>query len=236
MGWLDWNSMVNSRHGMTFSLKGPYKFIYLLSMKKNIFVLFIITFSSLSYADYLNTWSNNDLCGWTTSTSIPKYMSDEIIKRDISCSNGAEIIVVTINDETNINLLSDLPKKEEALMDEELTTYPAPSYSTGPVTTAIDPAMPSDYPAPSYSAGPVTTAIAPAMPSDYPAPSYSAGVTLNAEPYQGENGTIFPSPSNPVAISSDYPATSYSAGAAPTSAAPAAAPSMPSDYPAPAYD
>ena len=183
-------------------------------MKKNIFVLFIITFSSLSYADYLNTWSNNDLCGWTESTSIPKYMSDEIIKRDISCSNGAEIIVVTVDDETNINLLSDLPKKEEALMDGKLTTYPAPSYSTGP--------------------GP--TSIAPAMPSDYPAPSYSAGATLNAEPYQGENGTIFPSPSNPVAISSDYPAPSYSAGAAPTSSAPAAAPSMPSDYPAPAYD
>ena len=27
MSLLDWNSMVNSRHGMTFSLKGPYKFI-----------------------------------------------------------------------------------------------------------------------------------------------------------------------------------------------------------------
>jgi hypothetical protein len=33
MSWLDWNSIVNSRHGMTFSCRVQYKFIRSLSSK-----------------------------------------------------------------------------------------------------------------------------------------------------------------------------------------------------------
>ena len=47
-------------------------------MKKLIFNLFISSLLSVSHASYLDDWSNNDLCGWMESTSIPKYILNEV--------------------------------------------------------------------------------------------------------------------------------------------------------------
>ena len=50
---------------------------------------------SISHASYLDDWSNNDLCGWMESTSIPKYIMDEVEKRKILCSGGLEVSVLS---------------------------------------------------------------------------------------------------------------------------------------------
>ena len=60
-------------------------------MHKLISILFIISLISVSHAGYLDDWSNDDLCGWMESTSIPKYILEEVDKREILCSGGLEI-------------------------------------------------------------------------------------------------------------------------------------------------
>ena len=63
-------------------------------MKKLISILFIPSLLSISHASILNDWSNNDLCGWMQSTSIPKYILNEVNKRKILCSGGVEVSVL----------------------------------------------------------------------------------------------------------------------------------------------
>ena len=60
-------------------------------MKKILSILFITSFISASYASYLDDWSNDDLCGWMESTSTPKYILEEVNKREILCSGGLEV-------------------------------------------------------------------------------------------------------------------------------------------------
>ena len=63
-------------------------------MKKLISILIIPSLLSISHASYLDDWSNNDLCGWMESTSIPKYIQEEVDKREILCSRGIEVSVI----------------------------------------------------------------------------------------------------------------------------------------------
>ena len=54
--------------------------------------LFIGLLISLSAnANYLSGWSNDDLCGWMESTSVPKHILDEVDKREILCYGGIEV-------------------------------------------------------------------------------------------------------------------------------------------------
>ena len=63
-------------------------------MKKFTSILFIPSLLSISHASILDDWSNNDLCGWMQSTSIPKYILNEVNKRKILCSGGVEVSVL----------------------------------------------------------------------------------------------------------------------------------------------
>ena len=63
-------------------------------MRKIFSFLFISTLVSTSHASYLDDWSNDDLCGWMESTSIPKYIQEEVDKREILCSRGIEVSVI----------------------------------------------------------------------------------------------------------------------------------------------
>ena len=63
-------------------------------MQKLISILFITSFISVSHAGYLDDWSNDDLCGWMESTLIPKYILEEVDKREILCSGGLEVSVL----------------------------------------------------------------------------------------------------------------------------------------------
>ena len=61
-------------------------------MKKLLVTLFIISITNISYANYLDDWSNDDLCGWMNSSSIPDYIQIEVEKREILCYGGIEVL------------------------------------------------------------------------------------------------------------------------------------------------
>jgi len=60
-------------------------------MKKTILISVLIILSSRAYSSYLDAWSNNDLCGWTTSSSTPEHILKEIEKREVLCFGGIEV-------------------------------------------------------------------------------------------------------------------------------------------------
>jgi len=68
-------------------------------------------------ANYLSKWSNDDLCGWMESTSIPEYILDEVNKREILCSGGIEV--------------STLPEFD-SYVSQNGTTFPSPDPSLIP--------------------------------------------------------------------------------------------------------
>tara|TARA_B100000795_G_scaffold176497_1_gene133379 strand:- start:353 stop:664 length:312 start_codon:yes stop_codon:yes gene_type:complete len=68
-------------------------------------------------ANNLSDWSNDDLCGWMESTSIPEYILDEVDKREILCYGGIEV--------------STLPESGSH-EDENGTTFPSPDPSLIP--------------------------------------------------------------------------------------------------------
>ena len=64
--------------------------------------LILIGLVNTPYADFLDDWSNNDLCGWMDSTSTPEYIQKEVDKREILCYGGVEVASLP----TEVNLSS----------------------------------------------------------------------------------------------------------------------------------
>ena len=65
-------------------------------MKKQFIILFITCQASFSYANYLDDWTDEDLCRWMTATSIPEHISDEMYVRKLICNDDfkkSELIV-----------------------------------------------------------------------------------------------------------------------------------------------
>ena len=61
-------------------------------MKKHLLFLFLaIGLTSVSYADYLDDWPDDALCGWMDNPSPPSYMVEEVKTRSIICSGGIVI-------------------------------------------------------------------------------------------------------------------------------------------------
>ena len=55
--------------------------------------LFFLTLSltGITYAAYLDDWSNDALCGWMESASAPENIKKEVEKREILCYGGIEV-------------------------------------------------------------------------------------------------------------------------------------------------
>ena len=60
-------------------------------MKKIVVIFLASGLTCVTYAAYLDDWSNNDLCGWMDSTSTPEYIQKEVDKREILCYGGVEV-------------------------------------------------------------------------------------------------------------------------------------------------
>jgi len=81
--------------------------------------LFIGLFVSLSAnANYLSEWSNDDLCGWMESTSIPEYILDEVDKREILCSGGIEVLTLPEPDFNQSKNGTAFPSPDPSLIPE----------------------------------------------------------------------------------------------------------------------
>ena len=63
-------------------------------IKKYLF-LFLISLASLSYANYLDEWTDEDLCRWMDAALIPEHISDEMYARKVVCFNNYEVIELT---------------------------------------------------------------------------------------------------------------------------------------------
>ena len=60
-------------------------------MKKLILFFCTLFTANFVYATYLDDWTNDQLCGWTNSASIPEHIQNEVVKREIFCSGGIEV-------------------------------------------------------------------------------------------------------------------------------------------------
>ena len=60
-------------------------------MKKLILFAFTLSIINFAYASYLDEWSNDELCGWTSSANIPEHIHNEVAKREILCYGGVEV-------------------------------------------------------------------------------------------------------------------------------------------------
>jgi len=71
-------------------------------------------------ANYLAEWSNDDLCGWMESTSIPKNIIDEVDKREILCYGGIEVSTLPESDSYEGKNGTAFPSPDPLLIPEVL--------------------------------------------------------------------------------------------------------------------
>ena len=57
--------------------------------------LFLSSIVSLSYANYLDDWTDEDLCRWMDAALIPEHISEEIYTRKTICFKDFEAIELT---------------------------------------------------------------------------------------------------------------------------------------------
>ena len=97
-------------------------------MKKLFVTCLILSLTLVTYAAYLDEWSNNDLCGWMDSTSVPEYIQKEVDKREILCYGGVE--VASLPTEVNLSLESGtvFPSPDPDLI-KEVSSDKEKSYS-----------------------------------------------------------------------------------------------------------
>jgi len=53
--------------------------------------LFLSSLISISYANYLDDWTNEDLCRWVDAALIPEHISEEMYARKVVCFNDSEV-------------------------------------------------------------------------------------------------------------------------------------------------
>ena len=56
------------------------------SIKIILTVFLSIGFAVISYAGYLDDWTDDQICGWMDNASPPEYIVDEAIKRNLDCA------------------------------------------------------------------------------------------------------------------------------------------------------
>ena len=86
-------------------------------MKKHLLLLFLSTQISFSYANYLDDWTNEDLCRWMDAVLIPEHISDEMYARKVICFNDSEAIRL---------------KTKKPYSDKNGTVFPSPSPAVSP--------------------------------------------------------------------------------------------------------
>ena len=79
---------------------------------KKLIIIFISSLISVSHANNLKDWTNEDLCRWIDSDSIPNPISEEIYLRQLSCyisCYSGELTAEIQSCNNNINVKSTKP-------------------------------------------------------------------------------------------------------------------------------
>ena len=87
-------------------------------MKKLILTFLASGFISTSYAGYFDNWSNNDLCGWMNSSSVPKNIQTEVSNRELLCYGGVAVDKLPTLKSNNSQYGTSFPSPDSALIEE----------------------------------------------------------------------------------------------------------------------
>ena len=101
-------------------------------MKKLPLITLAFVLISGAYADYLDGWSNNDLCGWTNSSSIPEHIQKEVDKREIICYGGVEVYALPTNEDNSSTGGTTFPSPDQSLIEKLKLKYDQELGKEGP--------------------------------------------------------------------------------------------------------
>ena len=87
-------------------------------MKKLILAFLASNLISVSYAGYFDNWSNNDLCGWMNSSSVPKNIQTEVTNRELLCYGGVEVDKLPTVKSNNGQFGTSFPSPDPDLIEE----------------------------------------------------------------------------------------------------------------------
>ena len=87
-------------------------------MKKILVIFLVSSFTSPVFAAYLDDWSNDDLCGWTNSSSIPEHIQIEVDKREILCYGGVEVASLPAEVNLSSRIGTVFPSPDPGLIKE----------------------------------------------------------------------------------------------------------------------
>ena len=101
-------------------------------MKKLPLITLGFVLISGAYADYLDGWSNNDLCGWTNSSSIPEHIQIEVDKREIICYGGVEVYSLPSKGDNSSTSGTAFPSPDQSLIEKLKLKYDQEVGKEGP--------------------------------------------------------------------------------------------------------
>ena len=87
-------------------------------MKKLILAFLASNLISVSYAGYFDNWSNNDLCGWTNSSSIPEHIQIEVSNRGLLCYGGVAVDKLPTLKSNNSQYVTSFPSPDPDMIEE----------------------------------------------------------------------------------------------------------------------
>ena len=87
-------------------------------MKRLRLTFLVSSFITASYAGYFDNWSNNDLCGWMNSSSVPKNIQKEVTNRELLCYGGVEVDKLPTVKSNNGQFGTSFPSPDPDLIEE----------------------------------------------------------------------------------------------------------------------
>ena len=87
-------------------------------MKKLILTFLAFNLISISYAGYFDNWSNNDLCGWMNSSSVPENIQTEVTNRELLCYDGVAVDKLPTLTSNNSQYGTSFPSPDPDMIEE----------------------------------------------------------------------------------------------------------------------
>ena len=90
---------------------------------KRYLIFFALSFASSSYGNFLDDWSNDDLCGWMESATTPEHIQKEVGKREIICFGGVQVSSLPVSGNSLSKNGTVFPSPDSSLIDDIKATY-----------------------------------------------------------------------------------------------------------------
>ena len=87
-------------------------------MQKLILTFLASSFITASYAGYFDNLSNDDLCGWMNSSSVPKNIQTEVSDRELLCYGGVEVDKLPTVKSNNGQFGTSFPSPDPDMIEE----------------------------------------------------------------------------------------------------------------------